>query len=207
MALTEGEVRERLTKSLGGHFGMHESFSHIINAIIFAASSLYPANVVGSLAATCIVVASDASAKMKVWAATLQAAGYPVWVCDGTADDVQIQAAIDALTAERTNVETVRAFGSFVFADKISVPSYTELDFTGANITGPGGTVYNLIKNSDRIDGNTEIHIKGLALDGSFVAGASVGDGGLIDLYKCTNFTIDDVEVKNGYNQNIELSQ
>ena len=52
----------------------------------------------GSLAATCIVVANDAKAEIKTWAGILQAAGYPVWVCDGTADDVEIQAAIGAMT-------------------------------------------------------------------------------------------------------------
>lgn len=42
------------------------------------------------------VVASDAPAAMLAYATILQAAGAPVWVCDGTADEVQIQAAIDA---------------------------------------------------------------------------------------------------------------
>ena len=52
---------------------------------------------VGSLAAICIVVANDAKAEVKAWATTLQTAGYPVWVCDGVSDQVEINAAIAAL--------------------------------------------------------------------------------------------------------------
>ena len=50
----------------------------------------------GALGASAWVIASDAPAEIKAYATILQAAGYPVWVCDGTADDVQIQAAITA---------------------------------------------------------------------------------------------------------------
>lgn len=57
-----------------------------------------PAEIIpGSLAATCVVVANNAKAEIRAWATILKNAGYPVWVCDGTADDVEIQAAIDAV--------------------------------------------------------------------------------------------------------------
>ncbi len=51
----------------------------------------------GALGATCWVIASDAKAETKAYAQILQASGYPVWVCDGTDDDVEIQAAWDAM--------------------------------------------------------------------------------------------------------------
>jgi hypothetical protein len=58
-----------------------------------------PVSGMGALGASAWVIASDAPTAIKNFATVLQAAGYPVWVCDGTADNVQIQAAIDALTA------------------------------------------------------------------------------------------------------------
>ena len=45
------------------------------------------------------VIANDAYSETRNAAAILESAGYPVWSCDGTADDVQIQAAIDAAEA------------------------------------------------------------------------------------------------------------
>jgi hypothetical protein len=52
---------------------------------------------IGTLGSACWVIANDASTKIKTLGQKLQSLGFPVWVCDGTADDVQIQAAIDAL--------------------------------------------------------------------------------------------------------------
>jgi len=51
----------------------------------------------GSLGASAWVVADGDSAYIKNYSTVLQQSGYPVWVCDGAADDVQIQAAIDAV--------------------------------------------------------------------------------------------------------------
>ena len=53
----------------------------------------------GSLTATCIVVANDAKAEVKAWATILKDAGYPVWICDGTADEIELQAGHDALAS------------------------------------------------------------------------------------------------------------
>lgn len=52
---------------------------------------------VGSLGATTWVVADNAQAEKKAFAEILEASGYPTWVTDFTADEVQIQAAIDAI--------------------------------------------------------------------------------------------------------------
>jgi len=59
----------------------------------------FPIPILGVLGASAFVVAYNASAKIKTFAGVLQDAGYPIGLCDGTADDVQIQAAIDALPA------------------------------------------------------------------------------------------------------------
>ena len=49
------------------------------------------------------------------------------FICDGTADDVQIQAAIDSLTAGRTWIEEVKCKGNFNISAKITIPSYTKI--------------------------------------------------------------------------------
>lgn len=51
----------------------------------------------GTLSATCVVIANDAKSEIKVWGGILQDAGHPVWVCGGASDDEDIQDAIDAL--------------------------------------------------------------------------------------------------------------
>jgi hypothetical protein len=51
----------------------------------------------GALGATTWVVADNAHASQLAYAVALEADGYPVWECDYTADEVQIQAAIDAI--------------------------------------------------------------------------------------------------------------
>ncbi len=50
------------------------------------------------------------------------------YICDGTADDVQTQAAISALTAGRTWVEVVKLVGHFHLAATVTMPSYTFVD-------------------------------------------------------------------------------
>ncbi len=47
----------------------------------------------GALGASAWVVSSNAPATIIAFATVCQSAGYPVWVCDGTADEVQLQAA------------------------------------------------------------------------------------------------------------------
>ncbi len=47
--------------------------------------------------ATAYVIASDAPAAVRTYGTFLRGLGYNVWVCDGTDDDVEIQAATDAL--------------------------------------------------------------------------------------------------------------
>ncbi len=53
----------------------------------------------GSLGVAAYVVASNAQSLVTALAETLQSAGVLVWICDGVADDVQIQAAFDAVAS------------------------------------------------------------------------------------------------------------
>lgn len=52
-------------------------------------------DLVGALGASAWVIASNADADILAYASVLEDNGYPVYVCDGTADDIEMQAAID----------------------------------------------------------------------------------------------------------------
>jgi len=87
------------------------------------------------------------------------------YVCDGTADEEEIQAAIDSLTSGRTVKETVQLVGgTFILSDTVTIPSYTRLiidatitctDDFGESAAKP------LFKNSDQTNGNVHIEITG----------------------------------------------
>jgi len=54
------------------------------------------------------------------------------YVCDGVDDQVEIQAAIDALTSGRTNKEKIICIGNFTLGANINLPSYTILELQGS---------------------------------------------------------------------------
>ena len=59
--------------------------------------TIEPVNaLLGSLGASAWVIANDTSAAIKTFATSLQNLGHPVWVCDGTADEIEINAAVVA---------------------------------------------------------------------------------------------------------------
>src|SRR5688572_30054362 len=60
--------------------------------------------------------------------------------CDGVHDEVQIQAAIDALTEDRTTAETLVLRGHFVVGATILVPSYTHIILDGSITYDPAWT-------------------------------------------------------------------
>jgi len=101
----------------------------------------------GQLGATAYVIASDAPAYMKAFATMLQTAGAPVWVCDGTADEVEIQAAINALpdrggpAAAGTKTGRIVLMGHhFVLASQLDVPPVQDFvfDARGTLTSGEG---------------------------------------------------------------------
>lgn len=89
--------------------------------------------------ATYVVAASDAPTHV------IAQADY---VCDGTADDVEIQAAIDALTVGRTHKETIKLTGKFNISSVISVPSYTVIDMSEALIYLTSGSNCEIFNNA-----------------------------------------------------------
>ena len=105
--------------------------------------------------ATYVVAASDATATVIAQADS---------VCDGTADDVQIQAAITALSAGRTWKETVKLIGDFSISQPVVVPDYTILDLTEAKLVLAAGIDDNIIEIAS---GTSFVDIVGGCIDGN----------------------------------------
>lgn len=135
--------------------------------------------------ATCVVAASDAPARVKAQAD---------YVCDGTADDVEIQAAIDALTASRTVKEKVKCIGSFTTAATIEIPSYTILDLVDAELTLANTSNTTMVTNSDAVGGNTNIEIFGGIIDGNKNNQGAGSYYGIL-LKKVSNFSVRDITI------------
>lgn len=87
-----------------------------------------------NLGATYYVVAYDAPQDIRDWATLAEAAGANVKVCDGTADEVQIQAAIDSLPARGGTIHFSN--GGFVLADKITMTNKDSVIIEGEGIFG-----------------------------------------------------------------------
>lgn len=94
--------------------------------------------IIGSLGATCYVVANDAKAEIKTFAQILQAMGYPVWVCDGINDEAEINAAINASAGL-----VIASGGRFNIATPV-------LPINGTTLEGQGfGTEFFLVDNAN----------------------------------------------------------
>ncbi|MDD5081785.1 MAG: glycosyl hydrolase family 28-related protein [Dehalococcoidales bacterium] len=103
------------------------------NGKILSVASGLPAWVVpGALGASAYVIANDAPAAIKTWATILQTAGFPVWGCDGTADDVQIQAAITAAAAGNGGIVQL-SDGRFTLSAPLVLASNVWLRGNGAD--------------------------------------------------------------------------
>jgi hypothetical protein len=71
-------------------------FVPIVNSATAATNKITALNLgLGMIGASAWVIASDANAYIKNCASKLQTLGYPVEVCDGIVDEVQMQAGID----------------------------------------------------------------------------------------------------------------
>jgi len=102
--------------------------------------------------------------------------------------------ALGNLTSGRTWKEKVLLKGSFV-SNPILIPSYTIMEIDGYLKLADGVNEDNgFLRNSDQVNGNTEIEIRGGIIDGN-KAQQTDGDG--IRLHKVTNAKIIDVTIKN----------
>jgi hypothetical protein len=149
-------------------------------------------NKLGDLSASAWVVANDAPATIKAYATTLQAAGYPAWVCDGTADDVEINAAIAAVPASGGEVRLSE--GTFSLKAAINPKSETGLSIRGI----PGATTFTL---AFPFTGSTQ----GFAIELELCTGCTIADFKLnladdqtipsISIYQSPSTTISNVEI------------
>jgi hypothetical protein len=120
----------------------------------------------------------------------------------GTDASTVIQAALNALTPNRTWKEKVVLKGNFTISNTIKIPSYTILEVQG-KLTLANGVNKNMIENSDRKNGNVEIEICGGKLDGNRAGQTSLSSP--ISLVKVYGLLIKDVKITKGYEYGIDL--
>ncbi len=132
----------------------------------YSAAVSIAAQCLGTLGASAWVIASDAPTKIKAFATVLQAGGYPVWVCDGTNDDVEIVAALAAAKDIKLSQGTLS-----VRMDQIVISTAGQA-LCGA---GPGLTTINIPANGTKFINITEanVDVGGFYLNG---AGHTVAD-------------------------------
>jgi len=136
--------------------------------------------------ASALVLASDAPEIMRQAADQGRASGLGplIQICDGVADDVQIQAAIDALTSGRTRKEKVVLIGGFTTTTAIDLPSYTILEIQGTITYGGADSATFKIITSDTTE---SIEIYGGELFGDSKAAHCIECDGI------SNFSIHDI--------------
>ena len=158
----------------------------------------------GSLGATCFVVASDAKAEVKNFAQLLQHLGYPTWVCDGDNDQEEIQAAIDAIDSIGRGM--LQLHGSFTLSSRIRLGDNLVLRGP-AVIKGAGdASTRVLVTNKDWTGGNSNIQVLDLEIDGNFSDGTKTGDA-LLQFVRVSNFVWEDIIVHHGYAHNAEVKK
>lgn len=99
--------------------------------------------------------------------------------CDGTADDIQIQAALTAAGTAGGGIVFVKE-GTYDISAVLTIPSNVTLQGEGWTTILKdvnGASVQNIITNSDIVNGNTNIIIKDLMVDGNYTAGVVGGTG------------------------------
>ncbi len=117
--------------------------------------------------------------------------------CDGRDDQVQIQVAID------TGKKVVLREGNFYTSSEILLSSNSTIEGKGIGATkiiGSGkGTQYRVIRNDNTTDGNTNIVIRNMTIDGGWSYPSQAGgNGGALTLAKCQDVIVENVEVSHG---------
>lgn len=136
----------------------------------------------GAMAATVVVAASDSLNKA--------AANY---VCDGVADNVEIQAAINALPAGGGKVLLLE--GTYNCAATITLKSHTYLCGEGWNsiIFQVAGTNATVLENVTLGGGDHDIHVSDLQIDGNGLNNPALANKGFIKFWSVTDISIERV--------------
>ncbi len=119
-------------------------------------------------------------------------------VADGTADEIQINAALS------TNRWVHLSDGGFSTADTINIPSNIKLTGSGVNvtiITLANNSDVHVVENADTTGGNSYIEISNITFD--FNGANQTGDFHGIRLQRISDFWLHDAELKNAFHHNI----
>src|SRR3989304_10189667 len=136
----------------------------------------------------------------KYWAKPSRESGLSPF--SGTDAAAVISGSINALTSGRTWKEKIVLkgdFSGFPLSTAINIPSYTIIDIQGKikfNSDVPSETPF--FRNSDFVNGNSNIEIRGGTIDGT--VGTSVpghGRGQVIEFRKGTDFIIEGITFQN----------
>jgi parallel beta-helix repeat protein len=127
------------------------------------------------------------------------------YVTDGAGDDVQIQAALDAVGDAGGGVVWLRA-GTYSLSEQLSIPSGIMLVGEGfaTVIIAADGLDDDLMVNSDQVNGNENIVLRDFKLDGNRAA-QSGGTGIYFDgtSTHSTNFLVENVWVTNTHSHGL----
>lgn len=145
---------------------------------------------IGSLGASCWVVAYNAKASIKDFARILRSNGYPVWVCSGTNDNVQIQAAMDFLLL--TGGEVLLSDGTFVLGTPICPPNNCTVRGSGRSTVLRDYGIY--LQYNYPVGTRSNIALQDLTIDLN-----NVGAYGVF-ARNASRFKIHDLEIKNPTN-------
>ncbi len=191
--LTDGDDNTDLNASTSKH-GLMPKFPNTAGGNYLDESGTWSVPPGGSAVGSPIVVAAnDATAAEKAFATASGGA-----ICDGTADNVQIQAAIDACSG--TRMQKVLLLGTFTIAATIYMESYVSLETHGSV------TLVNSAGNITLLRANNKDHFEviGGKWDGNKANQTDQSASGLFGFYfysGCNNFLVRDVEICNCHHE------
>uniref|UniRef100_A0A6M3IYG0 Putative pectate lyase n=1 Tax=viral metagenome TaxID=1070528 RepID=A0A6M3IYG0_9ZZZZ len=134
------------------------------------------------IGATAYVISANAPTEVKTYGTFLRSLGYNVWVCDGTADNVQIQEALDAAGDAGGGIVHLTV-GIYLINTCLKIPHYVTLEGEGF------GTIIKLADDSI----NNSITDKWTR--GAVIAPKGAWFSGFITHYTTYGFQIRDLKV------------
>lgn len=157
------------------------------------------------LSATAWVFASDANAYSLAFAAKLRAAGANVWVCDGTNDDVEIQAAIDAVVGSTSGTgKVLLSEGQFNISTTIAMDDDVTLEgMMGIELGAypPDDVGTTVLKGAADLDdtvisatSKVRMAFRNFKINGGYEDGNAGGDGIYLD--RCVTVTFENVSIQ-----------
>jgi len=128
--------------------------------------------------------------------------GHADYRCSGTADDVDIQLALDQVSAAGGGTVSL-SNGAFSLSAGITIPSNCSLigANTNATVLTWADGAYHRIENSDTSGGNSYIRLSSMSLDFGGIAGSADYQG--LRFENVTDFWMDNVELSSAPHHNL----